>query len=444
MRLSRRVAAGTRRIELFKPHVKPAEHVTSCLGCGWQLQSTKPRELGFQPPPKPLPPILDPLDVKAEEREAEASERCLCQRCWRIRNNRDIVIEAPDQTTKLRTLKDRVGVVVLIADLADIEGSLPSHFARDVSGANPVILVGNKKDLIPAGATDYRLRTWLARRAEERSLYPTSVHVVSSKVGDGVMDLVKDVADRSNMFKKDVFLCGRTNVGKSSLLNKMIRIYRGPVHLKTTVSPLHGTTVGLIPVPLGHNGERSLYDTPGLLGSDRIHSVLSKPDQKIVTPTVAMKPIVYRLIPGKCLVLGDVARLDYVEGTGHLLFTTFVSSRLANLIKPTTTDKAVVARLEPVEFVFDGDDAEHSWNHAWTDIAFPGVGWVSVTGRAPGGKIKLVAHGLKGVMAPVAREPLMPIEAAATELKKQERPIVKHGSVTRFQSRFEKQQQRKD
>jgi hypothetical protein len=246
---------------------------------------------------------------------------------------------------------------------------------------------------------------------------------------------LQDIAARSGYFKKDVFLCGRTNVGKSSLLNKMIRMYGGPPHLKTTVSPLHGTTVGLIPVPLGHGGNRSLYDTPGLLGSDRIHVHLSRAEQNIVTPQSVMKPKVFRLVPGKCLLLGDFGRIDYVEGCGHLLFTTFVSSRLANLVKATSVDKPPVARLAPVSFEFNGDDETHSWNCAWTDIAFPGVGWVSVTGRAPGGRIRIVAHALRDVAPPEARDPLMPTEAAATELKRLDRPVVKHGSVTRFQAR---------
>jgi hypothetical protein len=155
---------------------------------------------------------------------------------------------------------------------------------------------------------------------------------------------------------------------------------------KTTVSPLHGTTVGLIPVPMGHNGGRCMYDTPGLLGTDRIFSILTQKEQTIVTPVSQMRPKVYRLIPGKSLQLGDFGRLDYVDGAGHLLFTTFVSAKVANLVVATTIDKAVCNRLasSPVEMVFDGDCEDHSWNCAWGDISFGGVGWISVTGRAPG------------------------------------------------------------
>jgi hypothetical protein len=211
--------------------------------------------------------------------------------------------------------------------------------------------------------------------------------------------------------------------------------------LATTVSPLHGTTVGLIPVPMGHNGGRCIYDTPGLLGSDRIFSLLSRREQTVVTPFSKMRPKVYRLIPGKSLQLGEFARLDYTEGSGHLLFTTFVSSRLSNLVVATNVDKAVASRLDkPVSFVFDGNEETHSWNSAWIDVSFGGVGWISVTGRAPDAAIKLRAFGMKHVAAPVIREPLMPWEAAATELKRLERPIVKHGSVYKFKVRNEAKQ----
>jgi hypothetical protein len=71
-------------------------------------------------------------------------------------------------------------------------------------------------------------------------------------------------------------------------------------------------------------------------------------------------------------------------------------------------------------------------------VSFGGVGWISITGRAPG-VIKLRAYGLEGAQAPVVREPLMPFEAAATDLKRLERPIVKHGSVYKFKARQDKE-----
>jgi hypothetical protein len=257
MLLRRFWSDGRRRhIELFQSHVKPSTSpVLNCYGCGWKLQNENSKALGYQPGKALLddPAMLDPLHPKHDK--TKDGERCLCQRCWRIGHNRDIVVQAPDQATKLKvfaflrfycrlfvftfffkikTLKDRAGVIVLIVDLTDVEGSLPVNFAKEVSGSNPVVLVGNKFDVLPDGATDLRLRNWLSRRAKALNLHPTSFHVTSSNTGHGIFDLVQDLATRSDSFKKDVFLCGKTNVGKSSLLNKLIRMYGGPAHLKTT------------------------------------------------------------------------------------------------------------------------------------------------------------------------------------------------------------------
>ena len=430
-----------KRIQLFKPHVRdsPTDH---CVGCGWALQNTDPEQLGYLPPSAiaVAPEILmDPLSNDAVQETEEGAEepRIICQRCHRIENHNEIILEAPNQSNKLSTLKERRGVVVLMADLTDIEGTLPEEFAKSVSGANPVILAGNKSDLLPEGATDYRLRSWLARAAAAKGLHPVGVHVTSSQTGEGIARLVMDVADRSYNFKHDVFICGRTNVGKSSMLNKMLRMYGGPKQRKTTVSGLHGTTVGLIPVPLGHDGGRHIYDTPGLLSASRVYNVLTKDELKVVQPAARLVPVVYRLVPGKSLFLGSFGRLDYVSGAGHLLFTTFLSKRLSKLVHATSLEKVSPGEhvLEPLEFEFDGDSSHHGWTAAWTDISWGGVGFVSITGRAPGAPIKLVAHSLAGVMAPQAREPLMPWEAAAAELKRKNRPIVKHGSVAAFRKR---------
>lgn len=330
-------------------------------------------------------------------------------------------------------------------DLMDVDSTLPEDFAKTVSGANPVILVGNKHDLLPDGGRDFRLRMWLSRQAQKRGLLPVSVHLTSSESGKGVIDLVRDMNSRANNFKKDVFLCGRTNVGKSSLLNKMIKMYGGPKQLKTTVSGLHGTTVGLIPIALGHDGGRCLYDTPGLLAKDRLYNVLSKEELNLLQAHRQVIPKIYRLIPGKSLMFGDFGQIDYVQGEGHLLFTTFFSKRLNEMVTPTSVERAKGKSskehlMVEEEFVFDGNDPEHSWNSAWVDLSFGGVGFVSITGRAPGGviKIRTRSFGSDGKSTVVVREPLMPLEASATELKRLERKVHKHGSVAAFQRRRER------
>jgi hypothetical protein len=142
--------------------MEPLSHV--CRGCGWELQSEDPNALGYVPPSKlepPPPPGPDEMGLV----DPEPPEIPICVRCHRVLYHNEVVIDAPDQSKKLATLRNRDGLVLLLVDFFDIQGTLPSSFVADVSGDNPVILVGNKVDLLPSGATDYRLRMWLADQA---------------------------------------------------------------------------------------------------------------------------------------------------------------------------------------------------------------------------------------------------------------------------------------
>jgi hypothetical protein len=163
-------------------------------------------------------------------------------------------------------------------------------------------------------------------------------------------------------------------------------------------------------------------------------------------------PKVYRLIPGKSLIFGDFGQLDYVEGQGHLLFTTFFSKRLSELVTATSIERSEGKVNETKqklmvekEFVFDGNDPDHSWQSAWVDLSFGGLGFVSITGRAPNDVIKIRTHslGVEGKSSVTEREPLMPLEASATELKRLKRDVFKHGSVAAFQRRRDRDEKNK-
>jgi nitric-oxide synthase len=63
-------------------------------------------------------------------------------------------------------------------DIADFNGSFLSK-VRDLVGANPIILVGTKVDLLPADTDLEAVADWVWDATVRKKLKPISVHLVS-------------------------------------------------------------------------------------------------------------------------------------------------------------------------------------------------------------------------------------------------------------------------
>jgi hypothetical protein len=73
---------------------------------------------------------------------------------------------------------------VLLLDLLDASATLLGSL-RTLVGANPLLLVATKADLLPAGASRQRLAPWLLQLARAKRLKVAGAHVVSSVTGEG-------------------------------------------------------------------------------------------------------------------------------------------------------------------------------------------------------------------------------------------------------------------
>src|SRR5699024_7469031 len=105
-----------------------------CGGCGVALQTESKDELGFVP-----------------KSSLEKQDEVLCQRCFQMRNyNKNVVVDMEDDEflRMIASIRDKDGLIVHLIDLFDVNGTLLGNLQRLI-GDNPVILVGNKVDLLP-------------------------------------------------------------------------------------------------------------------------------------------------------------------------------------------------------------------------------------------------------------------------------------------------------
>ena len=344
-----------------------------CIGCGATIQTTDKTGLGFTP-------------QSALEKGLETGE-VYCQRCFRLRHYNeitDVQLTDDDFLKLLHEVGDSDALVVNVIDIFDFNGSVIPGLPRFVSG-NDVLLVGNKKDILPKSVKPGKISQWLMERAHEEGLRPVDVVLTSAQNKHAI----KEVIDKIEHYRKgrDVYVVGVTNVGKSTLINAIIQEITGDQNVITT-SRFPGTTLDKIEIPLDDGSY--IYDTPGIIHRHQMAHYLTAKNLKYVSPKKEIKPKTYQLNPEQTLFLGGLGRFDFISGEkqGFTAFfdnelklhrtklegaSDFYDKHLGTLLTPPNNkEKEDFPKL--VQHVFTIKDK--------TDLVISGLGWIRVTGTA--------------------------------------------------------------
>lgn len=269
------------------------EELMYCEGCGAEIQTKEKTKSGFVP------------------RSALDSEHIICQRCFRLKHYnevQDVEYSDDDYLRMINKISDTNSLVVKIVDIFDFNGSFISGFQR-LTGNNPIILIGNKVDLLPKSTNKSKLIHWMKKTASEFGLTVQDVFLASAEKGLGFDIIEKEIEERRN--GKDVYVVGCTNVGKSTFINQLINRSSGVKNAITT-SYFPGTTLGFIQIPLDRKS--NMYDTPGVVNRRQLVHYVSDKDLKVITPKKEIKPKVYQLQDKQTLFFGGFARFDFEKG----------------------------------------------------------------------------------------------------------------------------------
>ncbi|WP_373892873.1 ribosome biogenesis GTPase YqeH [Virgibacillus natechei] len=358
-----------------------------CQGCGAAIQTSNPESAGYTP------------------KSSLAKENVLCQRCFRLKHYnevQDVSITDDDFLQMVSSIRNTDGLVVHVIDIFDVDGSLIKSLPR-IIGDNPIVLVGNKVDLLPKSTNKRKLTQWLRSQAKEAGVKVKDVFLISSKQGMGIEELTHQL--ENYRAEKDIYIVGTTNVGKSTFINRLIKQTSGENEVITT-SYFPGTTLGFIEIPLDDN--TSVIDTPGIVNKQQMAHYVSDKDLKLITPNKEIKPRIYQLNSSQTLFFGGLARLDFIKGE-QTSFVCYFSNQLpihrtklenadelytnqvGDLLSPPNAKTLEsLPRLTKSTFRTTGDK---------TDIVFPGLGWVSIAG----GGVSVIAHSPKDVAVSVRK-----------------------------------------
>lgn len=360
-----------------------------CHGCGAPLQTEDEHLPGYIPRDTPL------------------REPVICRRCFRIRHYGEfpaVEVSLEEQEQAVLRLKSEPGLVMYVIDGFDIQGSLIEGL-RLYAEDHPLLLVVNKTDVFPKEVKLQRLGDWIENLVSRAGVSPQGVVFVSAKSGSG-LDQVVEWMETSPLNR--VFVLGRANVGKSTLLNRLLKGFSTQEPFTTSRVP--GTTLGLteahLTLPSGK--EVQLADVPGLIQAGRLTDLLCPDCLRTVLPQARLRPRIFQLNPGQSLWIGGYARLDFEAGDPQSIVC-YVSNDV--VIHRTKIERAVDFGREHMDDILQSPCAECRrqlgelrptairagrttgaaklqqgtlcFSHP-TDIVLPGLGWLALSGISLG------------------------------------------------------------
>lgn len=360
------------------------KEIRKCYGCGEILQTEDPKAPGYIP--------LSAYDNK---------EILLCRRCFRLQHYSEDIKEGPEVSDDffkiLKQAQKEKAIFVYVIDLFSFEASFVKTVNEYIRGSN-VILVANKRDVLPKSISDEKLIEYVKAKANQEGLKVSDLIILSSKKNYNIDELRAAIGRIAK--KNNIYVIGATSAGKSTLINAFLKNYTNETHKLITTSCYPGTTMRVIAVPL--DDETTMYDTPGLSIDNSMISHVEKEVIKVITPNKEIKPRTFQLNDKQSLLLGGLARFDFIKGhrTG---FTVYAANEVqihrCKLDHADTTFNAMIKykRIKPSSGNFtstkDFDTYEITIDNGKVDIGIYGFGWISFSGK---GQVIRV-HAPKGV-----------------------------------------------
>ena len=340
----------------------------TCFGCGCELQNTDPTLTGYTPKP------LDNATI-------------LCQRCFRLQNYgdvRDDELLMPDYKKIFENVIKKKALILYVVDVFAVDSSMIRDLFPFIQNC-PILVIANKRDILPKSINDEKIKEFIYKKFKQEGIEIKGI-ICSSAYKNYNID---EIIETSNRLRcgNDIYIVGASSVGKSSLINILLKNIKNETRDLISTSPYPGTTVATITIPLDHKSK--IYDTPGIVPHNSMYHCMEKSVLKHIIPKSEIKPITYQLNDKQSVFIGGICRFDYEKGpkTGFTFYIsnnvelhrtkldradqTFDSLVSQAKIKPISSSISSIAHLVKYEFVLPNDKV---------DIAILGLGWINVKG----------------------------------------------------------------
>eukprot|EP00002_Diphylleia_rotans_P000992 TRINITY_DN10533_c0_g1_i1.p1 TRINITY_DN10533_c0_g1~~TRINITY_DN10533_c0_g1_i1.p1 ORF type:complete len:469 (+),score=91.10 TRINITY_DN10533_c0_g1_i1:51-1457(+) len=190
---------------------------TNCTGCGAVFQVEKPEQPGYIPSKVAMQKLF-----------------MICQRCFHLKHyNKNTSLSFDHGKRKentqrymemLKKIQDKDAVIIKIVDIMDVHGTIIPKFSSIV-GNHPIIVIGNKFDILPKDTHYTRIRTWLLHTAIRQEVGSIRDVFLMTATGENkeVWGRLLALLLSPGIVQRDVYVVGVANVGKSTFITNLLK-----------------------------------------------------------------------------------------------------------------------------------------------------------------------------------------------------------------------------
>ena len=347
--------------------------VKRCYHCGVELQDTDKDGKGY---------------IRPDILKAYPEGLLLCDDCFKHERFNSAPHEA-DFEEGYQAILDEIikkkSLVVYVIDLFSFEGSFISRITDILKGLD-VLLVGNKRDLLPKETNDKELTEYVSHRLKIAGLDVKDVVLTSINNQYNIDLLVEKIKEYSN--GKDVYVIGSSSSGKSALINEILKQYQNNTRYFITTYTFKNTDLRGFKIPLG--GNSFMYETPGLSVDNSILFKVERSVQNALVPKKSVKPKRILMNKGSLVCFGGLAAVELLS-KGKCYVDVYCSEKVTilsgkinfeNSIEKFIKHKKVFPISQNFKSYADFDAYDFQITETGSrDIGILGLGWFSFIGN---------------------------------------------------------------
>jgi ribosome biogenesis GTPase A len=352
--------------------------VRRCYNCGAILQSEKVGEEGYIAP-----------DVLAN---SPLDRILFCDHCYHENKFNLSPQEAEVSTDFLTMLADAKAsdaLIVYVVDLFSFECSF-SKQVNDLIRSLPLVILANKRDLMPLEAKDEDLREYVAHRFRASGLPATKddVLLLSLSSFSDTSIAAKHIDEKRR--RHDVYIIGATGAGKTLFLSSFLHDYHNTSSRSIVTGEYPSTHLRVMQIPL--DSSSMVYDTPGTGIGNSLLGAGDAALAHVLLPLGALEGRAFVLEKGCSLWIGGLARIDLLEGKGKTALTAYCAKdvmikrirpnkKLEEDYKKSLEKELLSPALSRVKSLLDMDIFDFVVTETGKrDIGVAGLGWFSFLG----------------------------------------------------------------